>query len=368
MNGYDWKSTHSWKTVFRLRAAKARRSNSFSVRPQVERLEDRLVPSTLDLTTAGASGVFNGAVFQQASPQPTGCGVIHDFVRIQAHGAGTTVEQGYNTDARPVQFDEKTSAPFMRSLQLSDVPTVTFDGIVYREFLLGINQKNSQPLLSLDELRIYVGNAPDLTGYDPTTKQLAGLTAVYDMGTDNWVKLDASLTHGNGSGDMFLYVPDSLLSASSNNFVYLYSKFGVNEPVNGGFEQWATPSNATPPPNLSSLSGFVFVDANNDGIFQKGEAPLGGVIIVLTGTNNLGQSVSIQTRTDANGFYSFTNLVAGTYTITEQEPAGFANGQDKDSIGRQGGITGVDQFSNIFLQGGVNGINNNFGELPAVGS
>jgi hypothetical protein len=366
MNGYDWKSTQFWQAVIGLRAAKTGRRNSFSLRPQVEQLEDRLVPSTLDLTTAGASGVFNNAVFQQASPQPTGTGVIHSFVRIQAHG--NTVEQGYNTDARPVQFDEKTSPPFMRSLQLSDVPTVTFDGIVYREFLLDINQKASQPLLSLDELRIYVGNAPDLTGYDPTTKQLAGLTPVYDMGTDNWVKLNARLSHGSGSGDLLLYVPDSLLSASGNNFVYLYSKFGVNEAANGGFEEWATRSSAAPPPNLSSLSGFVFVDANNDGIFQPGESPLSGVIIVLTGTNTFGQSVSIQTRTDANGFYSFTNLVPGTYAITEQEPAGFANGKDKDTIGTQGGSTGTDQFFNIVLAGGVNGINNNFGELPFMGS
>ena len=88
------------------------KSSSNRVRPQVEALEDRWVPSTLDLTTAGATGTFNGPIFEQADPQPTGCGVIDDFLRIQSHGPGAAVEQGYNTDARPLQFDEKTSHTF----------------------------------------------------------------------------------------------------------------------------------------------------------------------------------------------------------------------------------------------------------------
>jgi hypothetical protein len=39
--------------------------------------------------------VINHALFVQVNPQPTGCGVIHDFLRIQ----NSPVEQGYNTDA-----------------------------------------------------------------------------------------------------------------------------------------------------------------------------------------------------------------------------------------------------------------------------
>ena len=48
-------------------------------------------------------------------------------------------------------------------------------------FLLDINQKSSAPLLSLDQLQIFIGNSGNLTGYDTTTRQLAGLTAVFDM-------------------------------------------------------------------------------------------------------------------------------------------------------------------------------------------
>src|SRR5439155_915967 len=41
---------------------------------------------------------------------------------------------------------------------------------------------------------------------------------------------------------------------------------------------------------------------------------------------------------------------------------GFLDG--KDTIGTPGGTTGNDQFSNIMLGAGVNGTDNNFGDLP----
>src|SRR5439155_19927276 len=132
--------------------------------------------------------------------------------------------------ARPGQFDEKTAAPFYRSIHRSELPTVTANGVVYRVILLGVNQTQGNPLISLDELRLYVSDSSTVSGYNSTTHQLGGLTAAYDMG-DNWVKLNSSLSHGNGSGDMLMFVPDSLLASPTGNpdpYVYLYSKFGVH--------------------------------------------------------------------------------------------------------------------------------------------
>jgi hypothetical protein len=358
MSGYEWKSLLSLGKV----AAPGKRKSSSSVRPQVEQLEDRVVPSTLDLTTAGAAGVFNSAVFQQASPQPISTGALHSFVQLRTHH-GRSVDQGYNTDARPLQFDATGSHRVDHALLLSNVPTVTFDGIVYREFVLAINQRNRSPLVSLDELRIYVGNSPNLRGYNPATQQLAGLSAVYDMGAGNWVKLNARLSPG-GTANVLLYVPDSLLSSAGGAYVYLYSKFGVHNRANGGVEEWATPTTAAPPRNLSSLSGFVYDDLNHNGRVDPGEG-FSNVLVILTGTNNLGQSIRITTKTAADGSYHFTNLEAGTYTITETPPSSFADGVN--TVGSQGGSSGVNQIFNILLKGGVNGINNNFADVPLMG-
>lgn len=232
-------------------------------------------------------------------------------------GGNVPVEQGYNTDARPLQYDENNSPVFTRSLPLSEVPVVVHNGIAYREFLLDINQKASAPLLSLDELRLYVGNAPNLHGYDPKTHQLAGLEPAYDLdaGGDHYVLLNARLSHGSGSGDMILDVPDALLTQGGGSDVYLYSKFGVTDAANAGYEEWAV-GNAT---SLSSLSGFV-TDVSN--VSTGGQPiPVAGVLVTLTGTTNSGQSVTLSTQTNANGFYLFSALPAGTYTISEQVPS-----------------------------------------------
>src|SRR4051794_24997964 len=75
-----------------------------------------------DLTTAGSSASIGGALFETNQVQPTGSGVIHSFVRLSTNA---NIEQGYNTDARPLQFDENSSPTFTRSLPVADLQVVT---------------------------------------------------------------------------------------------------------------------------------------------------------------------------------------------------------------------------------------------------
>jgi hypothetical protein len=120
----------------------------------------------------------------------------------------------------------------------------------------------------------------------------------------------------------------------------------------------------TPPPTgegESSLSGFVYLDFNGNGIKEADELGIANSVITLTGTDDLGNTVLLTTETDASGFYEFTGLRAGIYTITSDEPLGFVGGID--TIGSLGGIVGPDEFSSIILGAGVNGVNYNFGEL-----
>ena len=114
----------------------------------------------------------------------------------------------------------------------------------------------------------------------------------------------------------------------------------------------------------ASLSGFVYVDAGNDGVKGAGEAGIGGVNVKLTGTDDLGNAVSQTTTTAADGSYSFATLRPGTYTVMETQPAGYLDG--KDTAGSTGGTVTNDLISTITLGSGVNSVNNNFGELPPV--
>jgi hypothetical protein len=66
----------------------------------------------------------------------------------------------------------------------------------------------------------------------------------------------------------------------------------------------------------ASLSGFVILDAGGN------LNPFGNVLLTLTGTTSTGQQVTLSVLSNPDGSYSFGNLQAGTYTVTETVPAG----------------------------------------------
>jgi hypothetical protein len=207
----------------------------------------------VDLTTAGSSGTVNGAIFEQINPQATGTGVINSFVEI---GGNTDVVHAYNTTVNNV-LDNGSSDVFNHALLLTAVPIVNISGTDYRQFLLDINQTGADPLLSLDDIQVFVSNTPNqsVTTFDGNgVLQLADATLVYRLDTlavDNYILLDYSLNTGSGSGDMFMYIPDSVFTGGQ--YVYLYSLFGENHNNNDGFEEWAV-LEATVVPEPASLS------------------------------------------------------------------------------------------------------------------
>lgn len=127
-------------------------------------------------------------------------------------------------------------------------------------------------------------------------------------------------------------------------------------------------SNAT-----STISGFVYLDLNQNGIFDDGEPGIGGVTITLTGSTLahaegaalVAAAVSQTTVTGGNGGYSFSGLADGTYSLSARQP----NCQDgAETVGSAGGSVGNDEITTIELAGVSNGAGYNFGEqLPCGG-
>ena len=110
------------------------------------------------------------------------------------------------------------------------------------------------------------------------------------------------------------------------------------------------------------ISGLVYVDNDGNLALDPNSRLLPNVTVTLTGTNNLGQTITpIVTTTDAQGFYEFTNLLAGTYTVTETQPTGFLDGGV--IVGNRGGTPGVNVISTIPLQANLPGVNYDFFEL-----
>jgi hypothetical protein len=206
--------------------------------------------TVLDLTTEGSYGELNGASFLQFDSIPTGSGLIDAFLRIQGHG----MQQGYNSDYRPVEFDEDNSPQNNQSVLLSSIPVCTILGTEYREFLLDINQ-NGQPILSLDDLKIALHTAPDLTGFSSIFA-----SPIYDLdaGSDNWILLNYGLNGGSGQGDMLALIPNSLFTGPDTQYLYLYAKAGENSIADDGFEEWAYGINGAliPEPATVALLGI----------------------------------------------------------------------------------------------------------------
>jgi len=145
----------------------------------------------------------------------------------------------------------------------------------------------------------------------------------------------AGSTGGTAGNDVISAIPLAPAAASLNN------NFGELKPA--------------------ELSGYVYVDSNDNGLKEAGEAGISGVTVTLTGTSDRGDAVNVTAATDSSGFYRFANLRPGNYTITETHPSGYDDG--KDTAGSQGGAAGNDVISSIALGVGVIGVNNNFGEI-----
>ena len=237
-----------------------------------------------DLSTAtnttDVSCSYGGAYFQTNEQHPTGTGFIDSFLRVQQNGW----EQGYNTSARPVEFQEKTDPNFTRNLTLAEVGTKTIGGVLYREFFLDVNEpaatNGQKNLITLDQLEIFVSNKASLNNYATDagcTSTVANTSAgrltdgsancadndstkIFDLdaGGDADIKLDY-LVKGNGSGssDMTFYLRSSLFSGYT--YVYLFSQFGditgndnKKYESQAGFEEWFTKS-SIPPPNIQAV-------------------------------------------------------------------------------------------------------------------
>ena len=115
---------------------------------------------------------------------------------------------------------------------------------------------------------------------------------------------------------------------------------------------------------VSTLTASTYVDVNDNGLREPGEIGVPGVEITLTGTNDAGDPVSITLTTDNNGDVTFTDLLSGTYTLTQDQPVGFSDGIDAAGSfgGTPGAAIGDNIISDIVIPVGDDGVDYLFGE------
>jgi hypothetical protein len=114
------------------------------------------------------------------------------------------------------------------------------------------------------------------------------------------------------------------------------------------------------------LVGVVFADRDADGVYVPApdgpDTGINGVTVWLSGTTLANESVALSATTMSNGGFQFPNLQAGTYTLTEIQPAAYTDGAD--TAGTLGGAVSNDQIADIVLGDAGYGQGYAFGEIP----
>lgn len=77
-------------------------------------------------------------------------------------------------------------------------------------------------------------------------------------------------------------------------------------------------------PPTGSITGIVFNDTNSDGRWGRRETGVAGRTVFLdTNSNGVPDAGELSTTTDANGFFTFSNVPVGQVTVSEVVPGGF---------------------------------------------
>jgi hypothetical protein len=212
---------------------------------------------TVDLDQVN-SGTINGGTFTRASDQPFGS-AHRVFLRYEDMGGDhgqvddpnvKDQEEGYNSDYRPVQFEELTDNQHTLAVLLSSLDVS--DGKIH--FILDNNEPNAEggnnkKTISLEMVQVYyAGEGGDqASNFDISTESFEigdtgnplSVQKIYDMdeGPDgDSIVLMTDINNGSGQADMTL----DITAPAFGDFKYLilYAKQGFTQPTEAGFEEW----------------------------------------------------------------------------------------------------------------------------------
>ncbi len=117
----------------------------------------------------------------------------------------------------------------------------------------------------------------------------------------------------------------------------------------------------------NSISGRVFRDRNNNGLFEpaQNETGIGGVTLQLraVGNNTVLQTVT----TAADGTYRFSGLAAGQYTVQQTQPSGFNDGLEQAGANATPAQTTNDTITPVTVAAGAGDVPGfNFAEIELL--
>lgn len=167
----------------------------------------------------------------------------------------------------------------------------------------------------------------------------------------------AEATFASGTSNSVLVVPPLTYRALVNdpldvNVTTIINTATISDTYAFAAPNYVTSNQTTTPLLVPNIGDRVWLDENSDGVQDAGESGIANVRITLTGTAALGNPVLLETWTDSEGNYTFTDLLvplSGTeYTIsvdTSTLPAGLAANPTYDDDGVLDNQSAVDLSS-----------------------
>ncbi|MCG8449019.1 MAG: carboxypeptidase regulatory-like domain-containing protein [Pirellulales bacterium] len=334
-------------------------------------------------TFVSASATFNGSPFD-ARLQHAGGVVTAEFGTMQPGDVViVTILATVDDDAEGILVNTATvSAP--KEVDLSN-NTDTVSNPVTPRIDLAITKTDSRDPVDPGSTFHYT---LDIVNNGPS--DATGVIVTDNLPSTGVSFVSASLTPASVSGNQLIFDLGNLDNGESRSItieVRVDQEFSGellnHTEVRGNEEEVTYVNNEDTEPTLvevepASLGGSVFVDRNDNGVFDDGESPIEGVLVTLKGIDRTGATVVRSTTTEADGSYLFDNLAPGTYRVEESQPERFRDGQDH--LGTQGGALGIDPgpflipndvepeqlqdlFFEIQLESGDVGLQYDFGEL-----
>ncbi len=236
--------------------------------------------ATIDKQNAGTEYTLpDGTTFYGIDPSDpsTGTGVFEPFVRGQRLGNGRNnlpegSETYYNTDGA-IEFDTKQGQTggtnWTHSVEFSSLEQVACgSGDTCIMLVLDANEptgsQNAFLDLHLDDMGIYLLDAPDVTGFDTATGQLGGEDAVWTLDSaingDVTIELFANICKqngqcGSGHGDFAILIPLSEFDNLDGQYFYWYNE---SSRAADGFEEWKVLLSTDPPTAPEPSAALIF--------------------------------------------------------------------------------------------------------------
>lgn len=178
-------------------------------------------------------------------------------------------------------------------------------------------------------------NTPPTAVDDPALSAASGVATTLDLLSNDDTQPDAGETLSIIRVENLSQGGDVVIASDGQQVTYTSAQgfegtetFTYTISDGNGGEASATATVAVTQFVSGSLGGSVFTDSNGDGAAGLEEAGIGGVEVVLTGTDINGNPVQRSTTTDSSGEYRFLDLVPGVYRVRQTQPLLMIDGAD----------------------------------------